>query len=82
MLWLQATPCYTPCKIEPTQKRWDGDIGADYSVEVKSNPKQTHPFTNAMNSARVCGCSKEPRTAEVTMIEFCFSTPRAVMQKC
>src|SRR6185437_15464059 len=39
--------------------------------------------TRARNSSRVASWSrKTPRTDEVTITEFCFSTPRIIMQRC
>src|SRR5206468_10130449 len=39
-------------------------------------------YTSRRNSSRVfASCSRAPRRALVTVLEFCFSTPRIIMQR-
>src|SRR6266478_508703 len=44
---------------------------------------QIYSLSNERNSERVRASSlKAPSRQEVFMIEFCFSTPRIIMQRC
>ena len=45
--------------------------------------RRPYPLRSARNSERVRASSlKEPSRHEVVMTEFCFSTPRIIMQRC
>src|SRR3989442_3247748 len=57
----------------------EGELPAEGSL-AHSRPRP--PCTSLRNSSRVlASCSRAPRRALVTVLEFCFSTPRIIMQR-
>ena len=54
----------------------------DLSLERSAQGSPLPPWTSRRNSSRVLASSrKAPRSALVTVLEFCFSTPRIIMQR-
>src|SRR5258706_10288378 len=50
--------------------------------ELRRHGKPAPPCTSRRNSSRVLASSRNaPRSALVTVLEFCFSTPRIIMQR-
>src|SRR5690606_37909984 len=58
----------------------DGDADSDQRAHHGAVHER---LTSERNSSRVARCSRKmPSTEEVTMVEFCFSTPRIIIHRC
>src|SRR5205823_10557832 len=77
-----------PGRVQPVRHRApDAARGAGDEREPPAEGSRAHsrprpPCTSLRNSSRVlASCSSAPRSALVTVLEFCFSTPRIIMQR-
>src|SRR6266571_2676821 len=59
-----------------------GDEGEPTGERRGAHSRPRPPYTSLRNSSRVfASWSSAPRSALVTVLEFCFSTPRIIMQR-
>src|SRR5438552_4086037 len=68
-----------------TRYKIQGKASPSFSNALRSRrgDRSTYSFSNERNSERVRASSlKVPSRHDVFMIEFCFSTPRIIMQRC
>ena len=64
---------------------WSWELHRLHSIatEGEANYRLRSPFINSMNSMRVSTFDRKlPSMDEVMAMEFCFSTPRIIMQRC
>ena len=67
---------------EPDPARRTGDEGEPTGERRGAHSRPRPPYTSLRNSSRVfASWSSAPRSALVTVLEFCFSTPRIIMQR-